>query len=658
MILERAKMFIKEIKELFTHLLVLVCLISAIGAAVYRVYALDSVGVMLSLALALGGAAVLFFWGYRRGRLNNNVGHTVKEPAKPAPGTWSAVLVFLYALFTGSCFAVLFTNTTDLAIISPWEVVPGFFFTFFFSATIVLMFILARADRIGGPMIGFLLMTHYFLSFGVAAIVYELGFGFDPFIHGATMDLIDKTGAVTPKPFYYLGQYALITIIHKISFIPIESLQKWLVPLLAAVYLPWELLKLLGRWFSDASRIGLTVLLILVIPFSIFIVTTPQNLAYLFLLLAIIRGLSCAHARDLAIVYLLAFAALATQPVAGIPALMFALILTVYHSDIKSIKPNLNRLILLLNAAALPLAFFLLNRGKTPAGGTAESPADTPELSALFVPGEEDFILNFVYLYGANIAVVILALVLSGFLISRKYKRECRLFSLYLSMAGSLLVSYFLTVRLPFDFLIYYERGDYAGRILTVALFFLLPYVLLSIHYLVNAVGRQNRFIRYAWIGFGALTLTASLYLSYPRLDNYFNSRGFSVSADDINAVRWINTDAGDSDYIVLANQQVSAAALKEFGFKKYYKDEIFYYPIPTGGPLYGFFLDMVYKKPERSVALAAADLVGADTAYFVLNKYWWAFPKILNEAKLEADSWQEFNNDVFVFKYRGIDLD
>ncbi|MFH0891290.1 MAG: hypothetical protein V1867_00750 [Candidatus Falkowbacteria bacterium] len=650
-------MFIKGIKELskelFTHLLVLVCLISAMGAAVYRVYALNSLGVLLGLALALGGAAVLFFWGYRRGRLNNNVGHTVKEPAKQAPGTGSVALVFLYALFTGSCFAVLFTNKTDLAIISPWEVVPGFFFAFFCLATIALMLILARADKIGAPMITLLLMTHYFLSFAVATIVYELGFGFDPFIHGATMDLIDKTGAVAPKPFYYLGQYALITIVHKISFIPIDLLQKFLVPLLAAIYLPRELLKLLGKWFSDASRIGLTVLLVLVIPFSIFIVTTPQNLAYLFLLLAIIRGLSCADSRDLAIIYLLAFAALATQPIAGIPALMFALILTVYHSDIKSIKPDLNRLILLLNAAVLPAAFFLLNRGKTPAGGTTEPPADTPGLSALSVPGEENFMLNFVYLYGANIAIVILALALSGFLISRKYKRECRVFPLYLSMAGSLLVSYFLTVRLPFDFLIYYERGDYAGRILTVALFFLLPYVLLSIHYLVSGVGRQNRFIRYAWVGFGALTLTASLYLSYPRLDNYFNSRGFSTGSRDISAVRWINEDAGNGDYVVLANQQVSAAALKEFGFKKYFPGDIFFYPVPTGGPLYRYYLDMVYKTPDRATALAAMDFAGVDTAYFVLNKYWWAFPKILNEAKLEADFWLGFDDEVYVFKYQ-----
>ena len=62
------------------------------------------------------------------------------------------------------------------------------------------------------------------------------------------------------------------------------------------------------------------------------------------------------------------------------------------------------------------------------------------------------------------------------------------------------------------------------------------------------------------------------MYLSYPRFDHYHNSRGFSVGRADINAVRWINDHAENDDYIVLANQQVSAAAIREFGFKKYFK--------------------------------------------------------------------------------------
>lgn len=80
----------------------------------------------------------------------------------------------------------------------------------------------------------------------------------------------------------------------------------------------------------------------------------------------------------------------------------------------------------------------------------------------------------------------------------------------------------------------------------------------------------------------------------------------------------------------------------------------IFYYPIPTSGPLYQYYLNMVYKKPSRETMLAAMDSVGVNEGYFVLNKYWWAFPKILEEAKLEADSWEVIgDNDIYIFSYK-----
>ena len=150
--------------------------------------------------------------------------------------------------------------------------------------------------------------------------------------------------------------------------------------------------------------------------------------------------------------------------------------------------------------------------------------------------------------------------------------------------------------------------------------------------------------------------ISVSLYSSYPRYDHYFNSHGYSVCKSDLKAVSWIN-DNSQEDFIVLANQQTSVASLYSFGFKKYYqidKEEIFYYPIPTGGSLYQYYLDMVYEKPNKKTMDAAMNLTGVNIGYFVLNKYWWAFDKILAEAKLEANSWQEIDNgEVYVFKFR-----
>ena len=146
---------------------------------------------------------------------------------------------------------------------------------------------------------------------------------------------------------------------------------------------------------------------------------------------------------------------------------------------------------------------------------------------------------------------------------------------------------------------------------------------------------------------------TVSIYSSYPRRDNFFNSHGVSTNKNDIAAVSWIENDSQGQDYIALANQQVSAAALYQFGFKKYYKNDIFFYPVPTGGPLYQYYLKMVYDHPNQENIKAAMDLADVKLGYFVLNKYWWAFPKILEEAQAYAQSWEKIGDgEVYVFKY------
>ena len=153
---------------------------------------------------------------------------------------------------------------------------------------------------------------------------------------------------------------------------------------------------------------------------------------------------------------------------------------------------------------------------------------------------------------------------------------------------------------------------------------------------------------------FGLILLTTSVYVSYPRYDVYFNSRGYSTSQDDIEAVKIIEKTAA-KPYIVLANQQVSVAALKELGFDNYFQTpngQIFFYPIPTGGRLYQYYLDMVYKKPSREIMTQARSLAGVNESYLIVNKYWYQSGRVINEAKLSANSWQTINNEVYIFKY------
>jgi hypothetical protein len=389
------------------------------------------------------------------------------------------------------------------------------------------------------------------------------------------------------------------------------------------------------------------------------IVSTPQNLAYVFFILIVLFGLNCRQTLDKINIILLALATFFIHPIAGIPALIFALILSLRNSNIKRKKFFYTAGFIFL-ALALPLAFRFaenLNSPQEPQQLEGTNPNIISQLT-LNWPADENIILNSLYLFIFNLHFLFTLLALSGIFIWFKHRKKCGVLISYFLAFLSLLGAYLLIVKLPFAFLIDYERNDYSGRVLLLAGFTLIPFVVLAFYTLLARLKKQNAFIQSPFYIFFALILSASLYASYPRFDNFHNSRGYSLSSSDIMAVEWIEQDA-KNDYIVLSNQQVSAAALKTYGFKKYFlaKDsgkEIFYYPIPTGEKLYSYYLDMVYKKPNRATINQALDYTGAETAYFVLNKYWWAAPKILAEAELEADSKHEINQgEITIFKYQ-----
>jgi len=631
--------------------LILICLLAFWGGVVYKLYALSWPGVIVALILV-----IISFYCLRR--------FNASEPAPPPrEGTFSLINllpVLLYLAVIMILFAILLRRATTDAIISPWQAVPAYFFFLYALSTALLLFILTGRDHpYPLPATRYLLIIHYFLSFSIALIIYKIGYGFDPFIHRATEALIAGTGAVDPKPFYYLGQYGIIVILHKIFFVSISWLDKLLVPLLAAIFLPVYLGRFFRKRIGDNRGAAALVLLSLALPCSFFIVTTPQNLAFLFLLLAVVIGGTGAERRLLIMVYALAAAALLTQPIAGIPALLFAAALTIGRAEKKTLKRAGLAAVFVVAAVGLPLAFLFVEHGQTGAGGWQWRNLLSIPRSWPVMPAGNNFLFNAIYLYAFNSKSIYVILAAVGVWLAYKNKAVFRFLSPNLILAAGMVGAYFLSRALSFNYLIEYERTNFPGRLLIVAAIFVLPFALFAVHIFYTKLKAQNKRITIPFSLFAILLVTASLYISYPRMDDYFNSHGYSTSAGDIRAVRWIDQNA-TGGYIVLADQQTSAAALSEFGFKKYYqsqisnlKSQIFYYPIPTGGPLYRYYLDMVYEEPARETVEQAMDLAGVNEAYFALDKYWWASPKILEEAKLSADAWQSIDNgEVYVFKY------
>ncbi len=665
------------------YFLIAASLLISWGAIVYRLYKLNIIGVIVILILASLSFIIILRFAKKFNKQTiagpqANITKTKKHKKQPFLLTWvlkprltkKAVfcvpVVYLF-LFITSIY-ILFTSKTTDAIISPWQTIPFIFYALYFTLTACLIFVIIKKK----PLANLLIILHYFLSFSIALIIYKIGYGFDPFIHQATEELIAKTGEVNPKPFYYLGQYALVVLLNKITLIKIIYLDKILVPFFGGIILPAAMLSVLTKWLESKKITRLTILFLLILPFSFLIVTTPQNLAYIFLLLTLIYSLNCKNTLDYINISLLSLTAFFIHPIAGIPALLFACLVIIYNNKPRgnfSLRGKLKIkkigyfIIYSSLALALPAAFFFFEKN-------AETNVETKDFLSLHlfphlfdwlkfsIPNKENIVLNTVYFFIFNIKYILIFLCLSGIIIAFKRRKECKILSLYLFSSLALFFSYFLSAKLPFAFLINYEQANYSKRILNLACFFLLPFIIIAFYQLIIKILAQNKIIKYSLLCFLCLLISISIYSSYPRYDHYFNSHGYSVSKSDLNAVKWIENNAPEN-FIVLANQQTSVASLYSFGFKKYYKankEEIFYYSIPTGGSLYGYYLDMVYKKPSKKTMETAMDLAKVDTGYFVLNKYWWAFDKILAEAKLEADSWREIDNgEVYIFEFKKI---
>jgi len=594
-------------------LLILLSLIASTGGLIYFFYALNTLGTLITVILSILG--LFIFWKQIKTFNINKPNINIK-------------ILIPYLLLVIAQFYILFSSSTSQSIISPWTQINYIFFILHILSTATLILLIFKKQ----PLPLWIFSIHYFLSFSISLFIYKIGYGYDPFIHEATLRLIDKNGLVNPKHLYYLGQYSIEIILHKTTFIPINILNKFLVPFFSAIILPNLLFNFTKKISNNITINYLVILTILILPFSFLTITVPQNLAYIFLISVILLSIN-PKKEKLPLIFLLSFTSLIIHPLAGIPAILFSLLLTSYIFFTKKTK-YLYSLIFALSVISIPLSF-VINKGNSiqDISNISLVLKDFIKIIKVSLPNTENFILNFTYLYIFNLKIIISIFIAIGVIIFIKNKKKLKVFNLYLIISSAYFLSYLLTKYfISFDFLIQNEQGNYSARILLIAILFSIPFIILTLNELLKKLLIQKNTIRIPLIIFLIFTITTSLYASYPRIDNYYNSHGYSVGKYDIEAIKWIEENSQE-DYIVLANQQVSAGALNEFGFNNYYND-IFYYPIPTSGKLYPFYLKMVNKEANKKTMQEAMELTGVKKIYFILNKYWWGFDKIKNEAK------------------------
>jgi F0F1-type ATP synthase membrane subunit c/vacuolar-type H+-ATPase subunit K len=656
---------------------------SLFGGVVYHLIGLTKLPLLLVALLVAAAGWAGWHWRRRSAKL---AGWT-PDDAAPAPaesagrpnrlaqlGGW--LLAGLTLALTGYGWQLLAGAATGESIRSPWDVVPQAFLVVVFLAVLA-AFGLALSGHIGRAA-AWPLAALSLLALAVAVLVYQVGYGFDPFIHQATERVILASGAITPKPFYYAGQYALITALAHLTGSDLVLLDRWLVPVGFALLLPlaaWSLRRTF-RWPPAAAITAAGALLLL--PLTPFISSTPQGWANLMALMTLFSLLVTETARERPLTWLpglFAGAAIITHPLTGLPLLVLMaawwLLARPGRRPSSPSKISWSRLLggLALGALGslvLPLAFIVnaqLSGNQVSwdsqllgsAGQViTELRASPAEAARRYLPA-----LDLAYFWEQSRAWVfwLLGLAGLGWLLTRR-RLAWPLAVGLIAVVGNWLL---MKTAVSLQFLIEYERADYANRLADLALYFLAPLAAISIGLIINRLRQPNRpIVRLTAVLLLAALTTASVYLAYPRRDKYEASRGWSTSAADWQTVAEIDRDAAGEPYVVLANQSVAAAAIGRIGFANYYPSldaaypgEVYFYPVPTGGPLYARFLEMNGRYGDEAVAEAAMRLTGVNLVYYVVNDYWWEARQLIAGAKQAAEGHWSVADTNFVFRYR-----
>lgn len=602
------------------------------------------------------------------------------EPNTRPANRWA----WLVLLGDGYLFYYLFQHATTEAIRSPWTLVTYKFFLLFFILTFFLIVFIRRTES--SVLSLFTIFVHSFLMLSAALIIYQLGYGFDPMIHRAAEDFIARFGAITPKTPYYIGQYVLVVWLAKITALSIGWLDKILLPLLEALILPPLAFIALRHGLNlERQEARLGSILFLLIPFGSMIATTPQDLANFFALTLILFGALYLTTRLIPwwVLLLLTLTTLAIHPLTGLPMVVFLGLLIMFGwrarqtpleagRDLLINKPRFAQFDILLIAGGFLIAVFAL-----PAVFVVfvKAQIHLPSLgqlrdlfSALAWPQkrpDQPFSIIFFLIYHYQYLLSLLILIVSAVGGCQLFKQLAKRPLFYLSFISFIIFminAACLKLALTFPNIIDFEQGQYASRLYHFAFYLLLPLFLYGMIGLLgkgrkfSALTRGRRFSAPAM----ALLLTASFYLSYPRVDTYAFSRYINTSATDIKIVRQIEEKAAGQDYIVLGNTSFSAAAIQEFGFKKYFYPAngrggpIFFYALPTGSPLYDYYQKMVYQGATRETMNQAMALTNVREAYLVIHDYWNSFKTAAPQAKQTADEWWEIENGkVLVFRYK-----
>lgn len=559
---------------------------SILGTLTYQFFGWSS-----SPVLALGIVAISCFAAYF---------FVEKTSDENAPQ--KQFILFNAALFflTLACFWYATNHTATLWIGSPWQVLsPKYIAGLFFVIAATTYGIIS--EKISMRVLFFNLL----LLFSVNTIAFKNGFGFDIFVHEATIGAWISQGTVTPLSILYNGYHALAASATAITRLPLREILAWITPFFGAIIISATVARL--QTSEKKSTIPFFLLGFFLAFNSLFTSSTPQSLGH-FLLIGFITELWLSEKNNpkqwiqRAIIALgIAF----IHPLSGIPAL--AIFAWMFAHKFKMI---LAPLIIAAPAAAL---FFGAN-GSINFSNISLATFFNSNISAF-----QPFILTRLA-YSATMFAPLIFIVGAFFGTAKKNSTEQNLFSAALLIFLSALVARTISI----ENIINYEQTAFAERLILAAFLCALPRAAVGFEALFTTIRSRAAQLTVAAIALACIT--SVWYVAHPAWNTVSRTKAINTSETDFAIVQTIDKRANNQPYIVLADQPTSAAALATFGFlsRPLPSRDFYFYPIPTGDKLYtNFFLPAMYDGITTKILRDAADFAHVKTVFIVVKPYW-----------------------------------
>lgn len=585
----------------FIHALTLLAGASVLLTLIYWSYRFSTV--LTLIVIAIVGIAG---WIWRP---------TSVRPVTPQPfDRPNALLLAAFVAIEAILIAVLWIARTDRAIVSPWDVLPSSVFILYGLASFFLMLTLRVTSHRFAP---FVVLPHALTTWGVALMVYALGFGYDPFVHQATEAHIIQNGFILPKQPFYIGQYVLVAALWTITRLPVHVLDALLVPVLAVLTAPVALtIGLRHGWVARRENGTCGLAAIFLVPLAVFTFTIPFNLASLFLLIIVCLLPLARDTRTLIALWTLALAALATHPLLGLPAIVLVAATTLTRRSWVSFVPAVLIPATLLGAMALYAAM----NGATLLAPSLGDVGDS--LRAIFgMPYDlAGAPWTFAALYTLEHWWPLVIAVFGFWTMKTAHGRV-----MVASAVGLLLSAIGLAVFIRLPGIIANEQFEFPLRLIATIPLMFIPAV-------AAFIGTRASKYPYATSVCVAILMTGAWYFSYPQQNAVADASSPGVGRDDVGAVQLIDRSVGP--YVVLSHQMLGAAALRRDGFSNMVATDAGVrnaYAIPTGSELYGYYLRLWTDDPATVIA-EARDFANVRIVFVAIPDAWDPDGRIRNE--------------------------